>query len=224
MVAALSPVFTVHEAMIVSGVNDADNFDSQSSAVRIAEYMFEDDFSTCMDKNRGGIDNDFKTFSSLTVAQGKICLLPGVKKHIKAFTQWVKDQIRLGRDPSLAVFPVAETAIIIRHSTTQSMFVRKSSRMSDAVKPVMFTIEVKWTDRVPSFPNYLQTIPGRDGIPLSYIIRILDAPDPTLNPDFIDDYITMAPLVGESFNIDMAEVQTLLIKYIVGNTTSEAKI
>ena len=86
MEAALPPVFTVHEAIIASGVNNTDNFNGQSSAVPIAEDMFEDDFSTYMNKTYGDIDNDFKTFSSLTVAQGQIHLLPGVKKRIKVFT------------------------------------------------------------------------------------------------------------------------------------------
>ena len=49
--------------------------------------MFEDDFSTCMDKTHEDIDNDFKTFLIMTVAQEHIRLLPGVKKRIKSFIQ-----------------------------------------------------------------------------------------------------------------------------------------
>ena len=88
----------------------------------------------------------------------------------------------------------------------------------------MFTNEVKWNDWAPSFRNYLRTIPGRDGVPLSYITRISDAPDPTPHPDFIDDYVAMASLTGEAFTIDLAEVHTLIIKYITGNSTAEAKV
>ena len=44
------------------------------------------------------------------------------------------------------------------------------------------------------------------------------------NPDFIDDYVAMANLTGEAFTIDSAEVYTLIVKYIAGNTTAEAKI
>ena len=87
MVVALPLIFTVHDVMVVSGVNDTNNFDGYSTAECTAEGMFEDDFSTCMDKTHEDIDNDFKTFLIMTVAQGQIRLLPGVKKRIKSFIQ-----------------------------------------------------------------------------------------------------------------------------------------
>ena len=97
--AGLPPVYTVHDAMIAAGVNDADNFNGQSSAERLAEDLFDDEFTTCMDKTYVDLDGDFKSFSSLTALQGQIRLVPRVKKRIKAFIQWARDEIRLGRDP-----------------------------------------------------------------------------------------------------------------------------
>ena len=85
MAAALPPVFTVHDTMVASGINDTDNFDGRCSADPIAEDMFEDDFSICMDKTHKDIVNDFMTFSIITTAQGKILLFLGVKKRIKVF-------------------------------------------------------------------------------------------------------------------------------------------
>ena len=224
MVVALPPVFTVFDAMVKSGVNANNNFQDRSSAERIATDIFEDDFTTCMDKTFKDIDDGLKSFSSLTVLQGQIRILPGVKKRIKAFTQWVRDQIRLGRDPANLAFPVADTATLMRRFTTHDKYVKKSSTLADAAKPAMFTNEVKWNDWAPSFRNYLRTIPGRDGVPLSYITRTSDAPDPTPHPDFIDDYVAMASLTGEVFTIDLAKVHTLIIKYITCNSTAEAKV
>ena len=87
MAAALPPVFTVVDAMVLSGVNDTDDFHGRSPAQRIAADIFEDDFTTSMDKTYKDFDDDLKFFSILTVAQGQIRLLPGVKKRIKAFIQ-----------------------------------------------------------------------------------------------------------------------------------------
>ena len=224
MAAVLPPVFTVHDAMVAAGVDDTDNFAGQSSAERLAEDLFDNDFTTCMDKSQDDIESDFKSFSVLTQAQGQIRMIPRVKKRIKAFVQWTRDEIRLGRDPSLSAYPVADTATLMRRYNTHAKFIKKSATLSDAAKHVTLTKEVKWTDWVPSFMNYLRTIVGRDGHPIKYVCRSQDAPDPTPNPDFLDDYVAMAPLIGEAFTIDSAEVLTLIVMFIAGNETAEAKI
>ena len=59
---------------------------------------------------------------------------------------------------------------------------------------------------------------------MKYVCRAKDAPNPTPNADFLDDYVAMAPMVGEAFTIDSSEVFTLLVKFIAGNETAEAKI
>ena len=105
MAAALPPVFTVHAAMIAAGVNDADNFDGQSSTERLAEDLFGDDFMAYMDKTHEDLEVDFKSFSLLTVTQGQIRLIPRVKKRIKAFIQWTRDKIRMGQDPRFQPLP-----------------------------------------------------------------------------------------------------------------------
>jgi hypothetical protein len=48
--AAIPPVFTVHNAMVACGVNDVVLFDGDTPAERIAADLFGDDFATCMDK------------------------------------------------------------------------------------------------------------------------------------------------------------------------------
>ena len=70
MAALLPPVFTVHQVMVAAGANDADNFNGQSSAERLAEDLFGDDFTACMDKTLEDLESDFKSFSSLTQLQG----------------------------------------------------------------------------------------------------------------------------------------------------------
>ena len=156
--------------------------------------------------------------------QGQIRLLPGVKKGIKVFIQWVRDQIRLGKDPASRAFPVVDSASLMRRYTTYDKYIKKSVTLTDAAKPVMFTNEVQWNDWAPSFRNYLQTISGRDGVPLRYITRVSDGPTPTPNSDFIDDYVAMTALSGEAFIINSSEAHTLIIKYIAGNNAADAKV
>jgi hypothetical protein len=69
-IANVPVVFTVYDAMVACGVNDADNFDGETPAVRIATDLFGDDFATCMDKSFTELDSEFKTYSDLTHNQG----------------------------------------------------------------------------------------------------------------------------------------------------------
>lgn len=177
-----------------------------------------------MDKDFEELDADFKTFSSLNINQGQIRLHPGVKRNIKAFVQWTRDQFCLGMTPWTQPFPVQDSADLMRRYKTHENFKKKSKTVSEAAKPEKFTSTIKWNDWIPTFLNYLCNIPGRDGVPLKYICRKLDEPHPTPNTDFLDDYVSMAPLAGEAFAIDSAEVHTFLVNLIAGNPTAETKL
>jgi hypothetical protein len=67
------PTFDVHQAMAACGVNDVD-----TAAARMALDMFNNSFRSCMDKTFDEIYQDFKSYSTLTVAQGQIRLSPGI--------------------------------------------------------------------------------------------------------------------------------------------------
>ena len=222
---SIPTVYTVKEAMTECGVNDTDLFEGKTPAVRMAEDLFSNDFQTCMDKTHEELDSDFKTYSDLTQAQGQIRITPGIKKNIKAFLQWARDEYRLGRNPRYGRFDVNDTQKFMRRYKTHKQFIDKSSDVSDAAKPSKFTTKMRWSDWAPTFLNYLRTIPGRDGVPLNYVCRDSEHPNPDPHDDFIEDYVAMAPInQGEAFNIDTAEVHTLIVKFITGNDTAEMKI
>ena len=78
----------------------------ETQAECIADDVFDNLFTTCMDITFKELDDHFKTYSELTVAQGQIRLRPGTRKNIKAFVQWTRDEICLGRNPGAIPFPV----------------------------------------------------------------------------------------------------------------------
>eukprot|EP00978_Attheya_sp_CCMP212_P009263 scaffold21879_cov34-Attheya_sp.AAC.2 len=96
--------------------------------------------------------------------------------------------------------------------------------MADAAKPTKFKGTVKWSDWYPTLKNYLRLIPGRDGVPLSYVIHPNNQADAVIHADFIDDYVSMAPLSGVAYTIDSAQVHTFITNLIAGNSTAEAKV
>ena len=221
---AAPPVHTVLDAMIACGVDNNAVYDGDTAAERLSTDLFDEDYVSVMDKTWDELDNDFKSYTDLTQLQGQIRLLPGVKRNLKGFIQWVRDEFRLGRNPENTAFPVAETPVLIRRHKTHKQYVAKSKTIAEAAKPEKFTLKTKWDDWNPSFQNFLRSIPGKDGVPLKYICRANDMPDPTPHVDFLDDYIAMAPLTGEAFAVDSAEVHTYLVNFIAGNTTAESKI
>ena len=80
---------TMENALIMCGVN-RDNivlFDGNNAAQRNTNEVFDNDLTSCVDKSNSDLENDWKTYSQLTVAQGQIRLRPATKKNIRALVQ-----------------------------------------------------------------------------------------------------------------------------------------
>ena len=134
-------------ALVLCGVPNAGvYFNSNSHAERISAEVLDDNLRTCMDKSIASLEDDWKTFSSLTVNQGQIRLRPGVKKNIRALTHWARDEIRMGRDPNNTPFPIGQVADLIQRQTTYDRWEKKASDMTKIAKPKQFGEKVKWMD------------------------------------------------------------------------------
>ena len=216
---------TVTDALALCGVPNANVlFEGRNAATRIASDVFGDEFITCMDITFDDLDNDWKTYSSLTALQGQIRLQPNVKKNIRAFVQWCRDKIRTGSDPSADPFPVNEATSLIRRHNTHKLWTSKSSDKAKTSRPKQFTDKVKWIDWKDSFVNFLRTQPGRNGVPLSYIVSDNEAPTVRTNAQFLDDYVDQAPLDGPAFAADAEEVHAYIVSFITENPAAENKI
>ena len=218
MAAVVAPLtFTVINAMTACGLNIDD-------ATVMAMQIFMDDFKTCKDISNGDIDDALKTFSVLMVTQGQFRFFSAMKQRVKAFNQWSKDQFRLGIDPTTLAFLVNTATELLRCINTHKMFVDRSDAIALAAKTEKLTKDTKWEDWAPSFLKYLRAIPGRDGVPLKYIVRENDLPDKRPNVNFLDDYIMNAPLTGQVFTIDASEVHTFIVNFITQNEKAESII
>jgi hypothetical protein len=65
--------------------------------------------------------------------------------------------------------------------------------------PSQFTDKIKWIGWVPTFKNFLRSIPGHNGVPLIYVIRDDSQVINATYEDFLDEYIDKAPLEGAAF-------------------------
>ena len=100
---------TLVDALTLCGVlNDTANvlFNVADESTRIAADVFNDNFATCMDLSFADLEENWRTYSGLSVTEGRIRLRPGTKVNIKALVQWVRDCIRVGADPTAVPFPI----------------------------------------------------------------------------------------------------------------------
>ena len=200
-------IYTVRDAMVICGLNDTDQFNGMTPAQRFAADIFSNSFVMCLDKTVEEVNNDIKQYATLTQSQGQIRITPGNRQNIQAFIQWSRDMVRTGREPSLIPFPVQSVADLIRKYQSHKAYVEKSKTITEAAKPIKLKESMKWEDWNPTFLNFLKAIPGRNGVPLSYICRENQQPLPhDPNIDYLENYINKAPLHGDAYIIDAAEV------------------
>ena len=64
-------------------ITDAVLFYGDTKAIRIDTELFGEDFTLCMDKTYVKIDDELKSYSTLTAAYVQIRLTPDHKKNIK---------------------------------------------------------------------------------------------------------------------------------------------
>ena len=171
------------------------------------------------------LKDSFKSLAEVTPAARRIRLTPVVKRNIRAYNAWIKHNYRLGLNPAMEQFhPAIHTSDMLDKAAHMKRFTSAKNNSKSVAEPEDFTKDIRWEDWNSTVSNYFRMIPGSDGVPLSYILREHDAPDLTPNPDFKDDYVKNAPLVGTSFVSDAREVHAAIRKLIMGNTEAEAII
>ena len=130
-------------------------------------------------------------------------------KWLPGLMHWVQDQDRCSHPPTAADVVNDDALKEVLNVSIHRAALRKVNdnqveTISKAADPGKFKDERKWADWEPVFTNYLSTIPGVYGIPLSYVIREND--DPQHNQDFGEDFtqemISCASLRGANFRAD----------------------
>ena len=211
--------------MVLCGLNNEVKFQGITPAERFATNICSNSFYICLDKTMDEVNNDIKQYGSLTQNQAQIRISPGDRQRIHAFIQWSRDMIRTGRELSLVPFPVHNVANLIRNYKSHKEYMEKSKTVTEAVKPTKYRESMRWDDWCPTFLHFLKALPGRNGIPLSYVCSEYDEATPEdPNEDFLENYITKAPLYGDALKFDAAEAHTYLNNFMSGNEIAEVKM
>ena len=192
-------------------------FENEATRARIRVEGFAE-FSDLMTMNDKDIRDLAESYGRRTAADGRFIF--GIRriKYLIGMIHWVQDFARIGRQPSLgefegdgALFRTAlETAI--RRAEVRNVEKDQSDTVSKAADPGKFKDEKKFT-------NYLSTIPGVNGIPLSYVVREAESPTPdTSYGSFNEQAIACAPLSGDVYQADSRKVHQLLKSFLQTET------
>ena len=135
---------------------------------------------------------------------------------------WCQDHQRCSEDPDIADFANSDVFEEALQMSVQRALLRKNDSdqvdtISKAADPGKFKDEKKWPDWEPAFVNYLSTIPGVKGIPLSYVVFDNEDPDheTSFEGDFVARSIASAPLNNTTFRADARTVHQLLMNFLV---------
>ena len=149
-------------------------------------------------------------------------------KWLIAMMHWAQDFKRCSLVPVLDDINNADEfkevlQVVAQRAALQKTDTDQVDTISKAADPGKFKDEKKWPDWEPAFVNYLSTIPGVEGVPLSYVVRANDAPDH--QTDFGDDFISRsvagAPLQGAAFRADARKVHQLLMNFLVAESAEQ---
>jgi hypothetical protein len=200
-------------------------FDQAATRDRIREEGFEmfADLATMKEKD---IRDLAESYSRRTVADGRAIFGLRRIRYMIGLIHWVQDYGRIGEEPTLVGIDNAEQFRAALDDASQRADVRKiekdqSDTVSKAADPGKFK-DRKWPEWEPAFANYLSTIPGVNGIPLSYVIRETEVIDRTIEyPSFNEKAIACAPLAGPNFQADARKVHQLLKSFLQTETAEQ---
>ena len=149
-------------------------------------------------------------------------------KWLIAMMNWCQDHQRCSEEPGIADFAKADTFKEALQVSVQIALLRKNdsdqvNTISKAADPGKFKDEKKWPDWEPAFVNYLSTIPGVKGIPLSYVVCANEDPghETNFDGDFVVHLIACAPLNNATFRADARKVHQLLMKFLVAESAEQ---
>jgi hypothetical protein len=149
--------------------------------ISIAKDGFET-FEDIMSVSEKDVSSLAKRIAERTVASGKIVFGLRQTNLLRATTHWAQDFLRISRAPTLdgiGAMPDFKAAIetVKKRAQRRKHNAEELDSLSTAYDPGKLKHQKDWLVWSRSLTNYLSTILGQDGVPLSYTIGEKDEPD-----------------------------------------------
>ena len=199
-------------------------FSTALSRARIAEESFNDytDIEQMKEKDVTDISDSFQK----RPAAQRIIFGQRKTKKLQALIHWVKDFRRCNLLPNIvnlerATF-LADLDVAARREEIRRVQIENSDSVMKEASPGPLISESKWHEWEPAFENYLSSGFGVDGVPLSYVIRKEEDPDPDAEySDFTDRCTACAPLQGPAYDADKRKVHQYIVSFTQGQLSED---
>jgi hypothetical protein len=168
-----------------------------------------------------------ESYGQQTVADGRSIFGLRRIRYLIGFIHWVQDFARVGEQPTLAG---VEDMASFREALDTAFYqadVRKIERdqadtVSKAADPGKLKDERRWPEWEPAFVNYLSTIPGVSGVPLSYVVCEKEFPEGGIDyGSFNEKAIACPPLSGPTYQADARKVHQLIKSFLQTETAEQ---
>lgn len=160
-------------------------------------------------------------YSRRTANNGRINF--GIKriKRLQNLIHWVKDNYRTSLTPTIEDLTGEKFLMALetagKRSEVRKKMIEDSDTNAKEASPGPLKSELIWTEWQPKFVNYLSTILGVGGVPLSYVIRDNEDPDRAeFFANFNEQCIAQAPLDGVIYEADRSSVHQHLVSFTTG--------
>ena len=143
-------------------------------------------------------------------------------KRLIGMMHWVQDHERVSLTASIAVGigqPEMRDAWskALERANSRSAVAKQAKATQAGADPGELKSDKGFYDWDDKWENYLSTIPGQNGVPLSYVVRVDSTPEyqpETPYVSFIDKSIGCAPHSGAAYISDKRKVHQLLISHL----------
>lgn len=201
-------------------------FEQEATRALLMEEGFES-FSDVLAMKEKDVRDLADSYGRRTIADGRAIFGLRRTRYLIGLIHWVQDYQRIGEIPTIVGIQDATQFRVALDEANERADVRKvekdqSDTVSKAADPGKFKDERKWPEWEPAFVNYLSTIPGVNGIPLCYVIRELERPEPSVDfASFNEKAIACAPLTGSNFQADARKVHQLLKSFLQSESAEQ---
>ena len=147
-------------------------------------------------------------------------------KKLIGLAHWVQDFYRVSNTPSIeglsqVTFSTQLERALDRQRARERL-IDQSSISAKAASPGLLENERKWKEWETRFDNYLSTLIGVNGIPLSYVTRENEIPIAGATySNFMDETVACAPLTGQHYETDSYSVFQQILSFTTGQPSED---
>jgi hypothetical protein len=225
---------------VLGNVEVPDDIDNENTILQILhwigfrtealrEAIVDDSFETFEDLKlltEKDITSMASGFAGRTVQDGRINFGLRRTKLTKALIHWTQDFYRVSETPTIIglneITFKGQLDRALARAEIRKVLTSQTSTSAGAASPGPLESEKMWKQWEEKFINYTRSHIGANGIPLSYVIRENDDPNPNGEyPDFILKTIGCAPLDGEYYSADRLTVFNMIVSFTTGQPSGD---